>query len=186
MPKPSALSTLSHLMFCGTLVLFIPAPQAAGQTLEPEKDQTENVRPQFNFTTGGPSGLRVERQAPAAVPPLILPSLPNFPKFAQTVPSSGLKSSGPFNVQIGRTAVSIIPKMPLALPPQSPEQQNLCSVPLVQVQPDPSMNFAIRQAPAPPIDRAMVVKPLAPSCDEKKTAQKPGFPMPLPPNLRRP
>jgi hypothetical protein len=215
MPKTSALTTLSHLMFCGTLILLIATPQAAGQSLEPEKDRTENVRPQFHFITGGPSGLRVEQlgsgmgtdpsflkgpalpatpqqqihfpgqqQTPATVPPLILPSLLNFPKFAQTVPSPGLKSSGPFNVQIGQTAFTIIPQIPIPLPPQFPEQQNLCSVPLLRVQPDPSKNFTIRQAPAPPTDPAMVVKPLAPSCDEKTSVQKPGLSMPPPSNRR--
>jgi hypothetical protein len=172
-------------MFCGTLILSIATPQAAGQSPEPEKAQTENVWPQLHFITGGPSGFRVQQsgsgmgtdpsflkdpalpatpqqqihfpgqqQMPATVPPLILPSLPNFPKI------------------------------PIALPPQIPEQQNMCSVPLLRVQPDPSTNFTIKQAPAPPTDPAMVVKPLAPSCDEKTSVQKPGFPMPLPPNRR--
>jgi hypothetical protein len=184
MPKPSALSAHSEVIFCGILILLVTPSQAAGQGQESEKAQTEIVRPQIHFITGGPSGLRVEQQTPATVPPLILPSLQNFPKFAKTVPSPGLKGSGPFNVQIGQTAVSIIPKIPIALPPQNPEQQNLCSVPLLRVQPDPSTNFTIRRAPAPPTDPAMVVKPLAPSCDEKTSVQKPGFTVPLSPNRR--
>jgi len=125
-----------------------------------------------------------QQQTPATVPPLILPSLPSFPKFTQTTPAPGLKSSGPFNAQIGQTAVTIIPKIPIALPLQIPEQQNLCSVPLLRVQPDPSTNSTIKQAPVPPIDRAMVLKPLAPSCDEERSVQKPGLAMP-PPFTRR-
>jgi len=35
-PKPSALSAISHLTFFGTLILFATAPQAAGQNPEPE------------------------------------------------------------------------------------------------------------------------------------------------------
>jgi len=215
MPKPSALSALSHLMFCGTLSLFVAAPQAAGQSQEPEKARTENVRPLFYFNTGGPSGLRVEQwgsgmgtnpsflkgadllappqqqihspgeqQTPATVPALILPPMPNFAKIAQTAPAPARKTSNRFNVQAGQTADAVIPKIPNALPLQIPPQQNLCSVPLLRIQPDPSMNFTIRRAPVPRMDSAMVVKPMAPSCDEKTSVQKPGITMPLTPNRR--
>jgi len=44
-------------MFCGALILFIAPLQVAGQNPEPEKAQTENVRPLFYFITVGPSGL---------------------------------------------------------------------------------------------------------------------------------
>ncbi len=184
MPKPSALSALSQVIFCGALILLLSPLQAAGQRQEPEKVQTEIVRPQIHFITGGPSGLRVELQTPATVPPLILPPTQNFTRFAQTGPVPLLNTSNPFNVQPGQTADAVIPKVPNALPPRIPSQQNLCSVPLLRVQPDPSTNYTIRQAPAPPTDPAMVLKPLAPSCDEKTSVQKPGFPVPLPPNRR--
>lgn len=117
MPKPSALSALSYLPFCGILILFVAAPQAAGQNPEPEKAQTENVRPPLYFNTGGPYGLRVEQSG------------------------AGMGTH-------------------------------------------PNMIFTMRQAPAPPIDSAMVVKPLAPACGEKTSVQKPGFTMPLTPNRR--
>jgi hypothetical protein len=159
MPKPSAFSTLPHLTFWGTLILFVAAPQAVGQNPEPEKVQTENVRPQFYFNTGGPSGLRVEQRG------------------------LGIRTN-PFIVQAPQTADAVIPKIRYALPPQIPPQQNLCSVPLLRILPNPSMNFTIRQAPAPRMDSAMVVKPLAPSCDEKTSVQKPGLTMPLTPNRR--
>jgi hypothetical protein len=157
MPKPSALSAL--LMFCGTLILLVAAPQAAGQNPEPEKAQTENVRPLFYFNPSGTSGLRLEQRG------------------------SGM-GTNPFNVQAGQTANAVTPKIPNAAPQRIPPQQNLCSVPLLRIQLNPSINFAIRQAPAPPTDSAMVVKPRAPSCDEKPSVQKPGFTIPLTPNRR--
>jgi len=90
----------------------------------------------------------------------------------------GKKQSHPFKVQAGQTAEILIPKIPNALPRQVPSQQNLCSVPLLQVQPHPSENFTIRRAPAPPIDPAMVAKTLVPSCDEKASVEKPANTMP--------
>jgi hypothetical protein len=184
MPKPSALSALSVVIFCGVLILLVTPSQAAGQGQDSEKAQTENVRPQFHFNTGGSSSLRMEQQTPATVPPLILPPAQNFTRFAQTGPVPLLNTSNPFNVQLGQAAQAVIPKVPNALPLQAPLQQNLCSVPLLRVQPDPSKNFTIGQAPAPPTDPAMVVKPLAPSCDEKTSVQKPGLSMPPPSNRR--
>jgi hypothetical protein len=62
MPKPSALSALFKLISCGTLLLFAAAPPAAGQSSGTQKNQTENVLPQFHFSTGGPSGLRAEQR----------------------------------------------------------------------------------------------------------------------------
>jgi hypothetical protein len=100
------------------------------------------------------------------------------------VPAHQASGQNPFIVQADQTANAVIPKMPNALRRRIPPQHNLCSVPLLRIQPDPSMNFTTRRVPVPPMDSAMVVKPLAPSCDEKTSVQKPGTTMPLPPNRR--
>jgi hypothetical protein len=110
--------------------------------------------------------------------------MPNFAKFAQTNAVPPLNISDPFNVQRGQTVAAVIPKTPDTLLPRIPPQQSVCSAPLLRVQPDPSKNFTIKQAPAPRIDPAMAVKPLAPSCDQRTPVQKPGFTTPLPPNSR--
>jgi hypothetical protein len=59
MPKPSALSTLSHLMFCGTSILFVAALQAAVQNPEPKNAQAENVRTLLNYEGVGWPGRGV-------------------------------------------------------------------------------------------------------------------------------
>lgn len=125
-----------------------------------------------------------QQQTPATVPALTLPPMAKFAKFAQTAPAPALEFSSPFHAQVGQTADAVIPKMPNTLLLQVSLRQKVCSVPLLRVQPDPSKNFTIRQVPVPPIDSAMVVKPLAPSCDEMTSVQKPGITMPLPPNHR--
>ncbi|MFZ0964259.1 MAG: hypothetical protein WAO35_25630 [Terriglobia bacterium] len=105
-----------------------------------------------------------EPQTLATVPAMIFPPMPNFAKFAQTVPSPAFKTSNSFDVQAGQTADAVIPNRSNALPLQIPPLQDLCSVPLLRVQPDPNINFTIRLAPVAPIDSAMVLKPMAPSC----------------------
>ncbi|MGO8791523.1 MAG: hypothetical protein ACLQVL_29605 [Terriglobia bacterium] len=120
-----------------------------------------------------------ERQT--AVHASILPSAPNFARFGQTAPAPRLNTSNPFDVQTGQRADALNPKTPRTPPLRNPAQQDLCSVPLLRVQPSPSTYFTIGQAPAPPVDRAMVVEPSAPSCDETTSAQKPGMTLPLPP-----
>lgn len=196
MLKPSALSALFKLISCGTLLLFAAAPQAAGQSSGTQKSQTENVLPQFHFSTGGPSGLKVEQRgretgifpsfwkgadllgAPQPqihfpwkqqTQPLVraLPPVPKFARFAPPAHVPVLNTSNLLDRPAVQTADAIIPPMPNALPRPIARQQNLCSVPLLRIPHDPSENFSIAQVPAPRMDLAMVVKPLVPSCDEK-------------------
>ena len=126
----------------------------------------------------------LEQPKPATVPTMILPSMPDFAKFAQTAPAPALKNSGSYEVQRGQTAEVVVPPMPNALPLRVPPQQDLCSVPLLRIQPDRGSNFTIRQIPMPPMDAGMVVKPAVPSCDEATSSQRPRIIMPLHPNHR--
>ena len=142
MPKPSALSALSQVIFCGALILLLSPLQAAGQRQEPEKVQTEIVRPQIHFITGPVQGGAANACYRSAID---FASYAKFTRFAQTGPVPLLNTSNPFNVQPGQTADAVIPKVPNALPPRIPSQQNLCSVPLLRVRPDPSTNYTIRQ-----------------------------------------
>ena len=196
MPKPSVLSALFKLISCGTLLLFAASPQAAGQSSGTQKNQTENVLPQFHFSTGGPSGLRAEQRgrgtgifpsfwkgadllgAPQLqihfpmkqqTQPLVcvLPPKPSFARFAPPAYVPVLSTSNPFSIPAVQTADAIIPPMPNALPRPIARQQNLCSVPLLRIPHGPNKNFSIGQVPAPRMDLTMVVKPLVPSCDEK-------------------
>jgi len=198
MPKPSALSALFELISCGTLLLLTATPQAAGQSLGPQKNQTENVLPQFHFSTGGPSGLKVEQrgrgtgifpsfwkgadllgapelqihfprkqQTQPLVRASMLPPKPSFARFAPPAYVPVLNTSNPLSIPAVQTTDAIIPPMPNALPRRIPRQQSICSVPLLRIPHDPSENFSIAQVPAPRMDVAMAVKPLAPSCDEK-------------------
>src|ERR1017187_3655966 len=155
MPEPSALSALFKLISCGTLLLFAAAPPAAGQASGPQKDRTENVLPQFHFSTGGPSGLSVEQRGrgagnvpsfwkgaeSSAVPQLqinfpvkqqiqplvrVSPPKPSFARFAPPAYVPVLSTSNPFSIPAVQTADAIIPPMPNALPRPIARQQNLC------------------------------------------------------------
>lgn len=69
MPKPTALTILSHLMFCGALILLAAAPPAAGQNSDQDKSRSENVQPQFHFITSGPAGLLLKQRVNPVYPP---------------------------------------------------------------------------------------------------------------------
>ena len=53
MPKPSAPCAFVRVVFCCTLILLVAAPQVAGQSPEPDKVQTESVRPLKPGVGGG-------------------------------------------------------------------------------------------------------------------------------------
>jgi hypothetical protein len=196
MPKPSALSTLFKLISCGTLLFLAAVCPAAGQTSEPQKHETEDVLPQFHFSAGGPSGLKVEQRSretgippsfwkgakSAAAPRLqinfpvkqqtqplvrVPPPAPKVSKFLPPIRVPALNASNPLSSPPVQTADAKIPRMPNALQPLSPRQQDLCSVPLLRVPHAPSEAFSIGRVPAPRMDQAMAVKPSVPSCDEK-------------------
>jgi hypothetical protein len=122
-----------------------------------------------------PIHFRGEQQTPTTLPTLNLPPMPNFAKFATTSPAATLEISDPFNFQKSQRLAAVIPKTPDALRPRNPPQLRVCSVPLLQVHPDPGVRYTIKQiqAPGPAADRAMSVEPWAPSvknwappCDE--------------------
>lgn len=108
-----------------------------------------------------------ERQAQPLVRGLMSPSVPSFARFAPPSRVPALNTSNPLNTPAVQTADAKVPPTPNALPPLSPQQQNLCSVPLLRVPHDPSENFSIARVQASRMDVAMAVKPAVPSCDEK-------------------
>jgi len=122
-----------------------------------------------------PTHFRWEQQTPASLPTLILPSLPSFAKFSTTSPAATLKIPDPFKVQGGQTWAAVFPKVPDRMRPRIPQQQRVCSIPLLQVHPNPGVRYTIKQiqAPGPAANRAMSVEPWAPTvknwappCDE--------------------
>jgi hypothetical protein len=193
-------------MVCGALILFVTPFPAGAQNSAPQKSPTENVRPLFQFSAGGPSGLRVEQwgsgmgthpsfmkdanlpaapqqqihfrgeqQTPTSLPTLVLLSMQNLARFSKASPAATLKSSDPFKVQGGQTWAAVFPKAPDRMRPRIPQHPRVCSIPLLQVHPNPGVRYTIKQtqAPGPAADRAMSVEPWAPTvknwappCDE--------------------
>jgi hypothetical protein len=118
----------------------------------------------FSFTAISPLADAQDRPFPAG---------PNFERFAQSGPPPALDLTNPFKVQPGHIIVDPAAKIPntfakipntLLMPLSA--RPNPCSVPLLRMAPSPRESFTMTRVPAPPTDPAMVVKPLAPSCDE--------------------
>jgi hypothetical protein len=57
--------------------------------------------------------------------------------------------------------------------PQSGQQGNVCSVPLLPAEIDQTKNYAVQQLTPPAVDQSMVKKPAAPSCEEPRSNRKP-------------
>jgi len=200
MPKPSAPGAIFKLISCWTLLIFAAPYRTAGQSAELQKRPTENVRRQFQFSTGGPSGLSVEQRGRRTgifpsfckgADSLVAPRLRlHFPVEQRTQPLIRASKS-PLVPNFAQLAASaVLPALNTSnpfgihpfqtaeafIPPMPnavasvPQRQNLCSVPLLRVPRDPSTNFSIRQVPVPRMDSAMVVRPSAPACHESNSS----------------
>lgn len=108
----------------------------------------------------------------------------NSERSVRTSPVPVPNLSKPSNVQSGPTPRVPDGKSPKAsLGPMS-RGHGSCSVPLLRVQPDPNTNFSTKSVPARPVDRDMVVKPSAPSCDDQASVQRPAAAIPNAPGHR--
>ena len=112
-----------------------------------------------------PAGPNFERFAKSGPLPALDLTNP-FKRFAQSDPLPALDLTNPFKVKPGSTFFDPATKVPNTLLMPLSARPNPCSVPLLRMAPSPRESFTVTRVPAPPTDPAMVVKPLAPSCDE--------------------
>lgn len=96
------------------------------------------------------------------------PAKANPEKLLQSLRLRATILKNPFKAETGRNFAHPASKIPhITLTPLS-APPDLCSVPLLQVNPPPGKWFAIMGAPAEGTDRAMAVRPPAPSCGKAR------------------
>jgi hypothetical protein len=188
--EPRVLSPRARVMACAAFAFFLAAPCTRGQN-PPVQVQSQAARANLD-ENGNPVAeaspqpviqFSGQKRAPAYFGGWALPYTPGYGKSAQAAPAPKLDISRPLVLQARVNPAGIPDKTPMASTLRVAPRRGVCSVPLLLVHPPPGTHFTIKLVPAPPTDPAMVVKPLAPSCDEVTSAPEPGI---APPPMLKP